>query len=45
VRSVGGTLVAVVVGHEEGEPTRLGELVPMNWSAGTPAGFHLIPCG
>jgi hypothetical protein len=45
VRTVGGTLVAVAVWEEEGEATRLGELVPMNWSAGTPAAFHLIPCG
>jgi hypothetical protein len=45
VRAVGGALVAVAVREEEGEATRPGELVPMNWSAGTPAAFHLIPCG
>jgi hypothetical protein len=43
VRTGAGGLFEVVVTEEEAP--RLGELVPMNWSAGAPAAFHLIPCG
>lgn len=44
VRAGAGGLLELAVRDDE-EVTRPGELVPMNWSAGTPAEFHLIPCG
>jgi len=45
VRAGGGGLFAVADREEDGEVTGLAALVPMNWSAGGPAAFHLIPCG